>query len=87
MIQHNGVSKIFTHAKEDGEISLNSENKIHAFSWIAPWASEMIHNSQNVELDCTFAILYPYVVSIPQFIINGLAVPVGYIAGPQETYE
>lgn len=40
-----------------------------------------------MELDCTFVILYSYVTSIPQFIVNGIAVPVGYIVGPQEASE
>ena len=86
-MQQNGISRIFTHPKEEGEIIYDSEKSIHAFSWVAPWAYEIIHNCQYVELDCTFAILYPYVTSIPQFIVNGIAVPVGYIAGPQESSE
>lgn len=87
MMQHNGVSKIYTHPIVNGEIIINEEKSIHAFSWVAPWSYEVIHKSQYVELDCTFSILDPYVTAIPQFIMNGISIPVGYIAGPQEASE
>lgn len=87
MMQYNGVSKIYTHPIVNGEIIINEEKSIHAFSWVAPWSYEVIHKSQYVELDCTFSILDPYVTAIPQFIMNGISVPVGYIAGPQEASE
>ena len=87
MLQYKGITKIFTHKKENGEIEINNDKSVHAFSWVAPWAYEVIHKFQYVELDCTFSILFPYVVSIPQFIVNGISLPVGYVAGPQEASE
>lgn len=87
LFEHKGISKIFTHPKENGEITINNDKSIHAFSWVAPWAFEVIHKFQYVELDCTFSILDPYVVSIPQFIVNGISLPVGNVAGPQEASE
>lgn len=37
-----------------------------------------------MELDFTCAIYDPHVVSIPHFMVNGISLPVGYVAGPQE---
>lgn len=40
-----------------------------------------------IELDCTFSILDLYVTSIPQFMVNRISIPVGFVAGPQEASE
>lgn len=37
-----------------------------------------------MELDFTCAIYDPHVVSLPHFIVNGISLPVVYVAGPQE---
>ena len=84
MLQHNGISKIYLHPSQDGELKFDANNTIHGFAWIAPWSLEAIKNFDYMELDCTFSIVRPYTICIPQIIVNDISLPLGYIVGPQE---
>lgn len=79
-----GKVKIHVHQKQPDEIPFEKDFSIHGFSWICPWSIEAILKFQYIELDVTFSILKPYVCAIPQIIINGISLPLGFIAGPQE---
>ncbi len=57
---------------------------MHGFCWVTPWAVEAVTKFQYIELDCTFSILKPYITLIPQIIVNGLSLPLGFLVGPQE---
>ncbi len=57
---------------------------MHGFCRVTPWAVEAVTKFQYIELDCTFSILKPYITLIPQIIVNGLSLPLGFLVGPQE---
>ena len=44
-------------------------------------------NFSYIELDCTLAILNPYVTCIPQLIIKNVSLPLGFIARVEESSE
>lgn len=79
-----GRVKIRIHELNADEIPFEEEYSVHGFSWVCPWTVEAIQKFQYIELDATFSILKPYVCMIPQIINNGVALPLGFLAGPQE---
>lgn len=64
-IQKKGISRIYVHDQKDGEIKYNATSTINGFCWIAPWTYEALMKFSYIELDCTFAILNPYLTCIP----------------------
>lgn len=86
-IQQKGVSRVYVHDKKDGEIKFNDDLTINGFCWFAPWTYEALMNFSFLELDCTFAILSPYVTCIPQLIIKNVSLPLGFITGVEESSE
>lgn len=79
-----GRIKIRVHELDVNELPFEECFSIHGFSWICPWSIEAIQKFQYIELDATFSILKPYICIIPQIIINGISLPLGFIGGPQE---
>lgn len=86
-IQQKGMSRVYVHDKKDGEIKFNDALTINGFCWLAPWTFEALMNFSYFELDCTFAILNPYVTCIPQLIVKNVSLPLGFIAGVEEDSE
>lgn len=87
LIQKKGLSRIYVHDHKDGEIKYDATSTINGFCWIAPWAHEALMKFSDIELDCTFAILNPYVTCIPQLVTKNVSLPLGYIAGVEEDSE
>lgn len=81
-----GIIKVFVHRTSDLEISFDDRSNIHGFLWVTPWAIDAIQKFQYIELDGTFEIAKPYVLSCPQIIVNGISLPLGFIVGPQENW-
>ncbi len=82
-----GITRIYMHRYLEGEIKLDESNSINGFLWIAPWAYDAISKFSYIELDCTFSILKPYVTCIPQLIVKNISLPIGFIAGVEESSE
>ncbi|KAK8897113.1 hypothetical protein M9Y10_015047 [Tritrichomonas musculus] len=75
-----GRIKIRVHEVDSNELPFADGFSIHGFSWICPWAIEAIQKFQYLELDATFSILKTYICIIPQIIVNGISLPLGFIA-------
>lgn len=87
LLQKKGISRIYVHDQKDGKIKYNATSTISGFFWIAPWTYEALMKFSYIELDCTFAILNPYVTCIPQLITKNVSLPLGFIAGIEEDSE
>ena len=81
-----GIVKVFVHSTTNPEIPYDKSNSVHGLLWIAPWAFEAICKFQYLELDGTFELAKPYTLACPQIIVNGLALPLGFILGPSENW-
>lgn len=87
LAQQKGISRVYIHETKDGELKYNDSLSINGFCWLSPWVLEALMNLSYFELDCTFAILSPYVTCIPQLIMKNVSLPIGFIAGPEESSE
>jgi hypothetical protein len=62
-----------------------NDKAIIAAVWLAPWAVSALSQACYWELDGSFTILKPYVYTVPQAIINNVAIPLGFAMGPSES--
>lgn len=72
------------YSAEENELWYDNNSTIHGFSWITPWDVEAINKFQYLELDITFSLLHPYVLMVPQIIVNGLSLPLGILIEAKE---
>lgn len=57
------------------------------FFFCSLWTFEAQMNFTYFELDCTFEILNSYVTCILQLVIKNIPLPLGFIAGVEESSE
>lgn len=53
--------------------------------WIAPWISALLKITGYIQIDASFYALHPYVYSVPLFIYDNAAIPLGIVLGPSES--
>jgi ankyrin repeat protein len=60
---------------------------IRTMTWLIPNITTVLSKCQYIELDASFQASYPYVYTIPQAIIQNVAVPLGFTLAPTERME
>ena len=70
--------------KGEGPFKYKGE-PVKMFCWIHRYFRRYIKQSKAIGLDCTFRVLKPYKLCIPQCIVQNTGVPLGIAVGPQES--
>ena len=81
-----GFSKVYITDNDDFPISYG-DSRIHSLFYLDVYYKDIINKCQFIEIDATFKIFQPYVVSIPMGIIDNESFPLGIAIGPSESKE
>ena len=80
---YNGFLQVFTTDNENAKINF-LDKKLHSLIFVNSKFSELINESNFIEIDASFDALDPFVYCIPLAIIHNESFPLGVSVGPTE---